>query len=89
MTHLFKIYVLDFGMCRKFIHEDGVIKNPRAVTGFRGTVKYASISCHRQRELCRLDDVESWFYMIVEYTKGSLPWRNLKVLFNNYYKTIK
>uniref|UniRef100_A0A0N4ZM89 non-specific serine/threonine protein kinase n=1 Tax=Parastrongyloides trichosuri TaxID=131310 RepID=A0A0N4ZM89_PARTI len=69
-----KIYVLDFGMARKYIHEDGTIKQPRKCAGFRGTVKYAPISCHRQRELCRLDDCESWFYMIVEFTRGWLPW---------------
>jgi len=56
----------------------GTIKKPRAVAGFRGTVKYAPVACHAQRELCRLDDLETWLYMIVEFTKGSLPWRNLK-----------
>ncbi|VDK54766.1 unnamed protein product, partial [Anisakis simplex] len=78
LNELRKIYVLDFGMCRKFIHDDGTIKKPRAAANFRGTVKYASIACHMERELCRLDDCETWLYMIVELTKGSLPWRNLR-----------
>uniref|UniRef100_A0A7E4V7W2 non-specific serine/threonine protein kinase n=1 Tax=Panagrellus redivivus TaxID=6233 RepID=A0A7E4V7W2_PANRE len=73
-----KVYVLDFGMARKFVHEDGTIKKPRTVAGFRGTVKYAPVACHAQREMCRLDDLETWLYMQVELTKGSLPWRNLK-----------
>lgn len=34
------------------------------VAGFRGTVKYAPVACHAQRELCRLDDLETWLYMI-------------------------
>ncbi|TKR67090.1 hypothetical protein L596_023294 [Steinernema carpocapsae] len=78
LRELRKIYVLDFGMARKFVHEDGTIKKPRAAAGFRGTVKYAPIACHNQRELCRLDDCETWLYMQVELTKGSIPWRNLK-----------
>ncbi|KAK0415043.1 hypothetical protein QR680_011742 [Steinernema hermaphroditum] len=78
LKELRKVYVLDFGMARKFVHDDGTIKKPRAAAGFRGTVKYAPIACHNQRELCRLDDCETWLYMQVEYTKGSLPWRNLK-----------
>ncbi|CAD6199545.1 unnamed protein product [Caenorhabditis auriculariae] len=77
VDELRKVYVLDFGMARKFVHEDGTIKKPRTVAGFRGTVKYAPVSCHSNRELCRQDDCETWLYMLVELTKGSLPWRNL------------
>ncbi|CAB3396815.1 unnamed protein product [Caenorhabditis bovis] len=77
LDELRKVYVLDFGMARKFVHEDGTIKKPRNVAGFRGTVKYAPVSCHAMRELCRQDDCETWLYMLVELTKGSLPWRNM------------
>uniref|UniRef100_A0A915Q6S5 Protein kinase domain-containing protein n=1 Tax=Setaria digitata TaxID=48799 RepID=A0A915Q6S5_9BILA len=72
-----EVYVLDFGMARLYIHEDGTMRNPRALTGFRGTVKYAPLSAHILRELCRKDDVESWLYMVVELTNGKLPWRNM------------
>ncbi|VDM26919.1 unnamed protein product [Toxocara canis] len=64
-------------MAREYVHADGRMRNPRALTGFRGTVKYAPLSCHILRELCRKDDVESWLYMVVEITCGKLPWRNL------------
>lgn len=73
-----KVYILDFGMCRKFTNEQGIIRKPRAAAGFRGTVRYAPISCHMQRELCRKDDVETWVYMIVELTTGNLPWKNVQ-----------
>lgn len=69
--------MLDFGMARKFAREDGTLRNPRARAGFRGTVKYAPLACHIQREQCRKDDIESWLYMVVEMTSGRLPWRNL------------
>ncbi|EPB72743.1 hypothetical protein ANCCEY_08165 [Ancylostoma ceylanicum] len=70
-------------MARKFIKEDGTLRNPRARAGFRGTVKYAPLACHVHREQCRKDDIESWMYMLVEITCGRLPWRNLTVAF--YY----
>ncbi|MFH4976194.1 hypothetical protein AB6A40_002903 [Gnathostoma spinigerum] len=78
LKELRKIYVLDFGMCRKYVHDDGTIKKPRSIAGFRGTVKYAPVACHLKRELCRSDDCECWLYMLIELTKGSLPWRHLK-----------
>jgi len=78
LNELRKIYILDFGMARKFTNEQGVIRRPRAAAGFRGTVRYAPISCHIQRELCRKDDVEVWVYMCVELTTGNLPWKNVQ-----------
>uniref|UniRef100_A0A0N4ZY13 non-specific serine/threonine protein kinase n=1 Tax=Parastrongyloides trichosuri TaxID=131310 RepID=A0A0N4ZY13_PARTI len=78
LNELRKVYVLDFGMARKFTNDQGVIRKPRAAAGFRGTVRYAPLSCHLQRELCRKDDVESWLYMAVELTTGNLPWKNVQ-----------
>ncbi|CAD5216087.1 unnamed protein product [Bursaphelenchus xylophilus] len=75
-----KVYILDFGMCRKYIDENGVIKKPRKLAAFRGTVRYASIACHMQRELGRKDDVETWLYMAAELTHGNLPWKTIQDL---------
>ncbi|VDK65962.1 unnamed protein product [Onchocerca ochengi] len=77
LNELRKVYVLDFGMCRKYTSAQNIIRKPRAAAGFRGTVRYAPISCHLQRELCRKDDVETWIYMQVEITTGNLPWKNI------------
>uniref|UniRef100_A0A7M4FLM4 Tau tubulin kinase 2 n=1 Tax=Crocodylus porosus TaxID=8502 RepID=A0A7M4FLM4_CROPO len=54
------------------------IGEPRAVAGFRGTVRYASINAHRNREMGRHDDLWSLFYMLVEFVVGQLPWRKIK-----------
>ncbi|NWV00427.1 TTBK2 kinase, partial [Upupa epops] len=51
---------------------------PRAVAGFRGTVRYASVNAHRNREMGRHDDLWSLFYMLVEFVVGQLPWRKIK-----------
>ncbi|XP_029808624.1 tau-tubulin kinase 2 isoform X2 [Suricata suricatta] len=59
-----------------FLHRD--IKPPRTVAGFRGTVRYASINAHRNKEMGRHDDLWSLFYMLVEFVVGQLPWRKIK-----------
>lgn len=43
---------------------------PRFSAGLMGTVHYASINAHSFYEQCRKDDLESWFYMIVEMATG-------------------
>lgn len=40
-----------------------------------GTGKYASISCHKNQDLGRVDDLWSWLYLFVEFQSGGLPWR--------------
>ncbi|KHJ82876.1 hypothetical protein OESDEN_17429 [Oesophagostomum dentatum] len=43
--------------------------------GWRGTTRYGSLTAHMRQDLGRRDDLESWFYMTVEMTRGTLPWR--------------
>uniref|UniRef100_A0A8C3TWA6 non-specific serine/threonine protein kinase n=1 Tax=Catharus ustulatus TaxID=91951 RepID=A0A8C3TWA6_CATUS len=45
-----KCFMLDFGLARQFTNSCGDVRPPRAVAGFRGTVRYASINAHRNRE---------------------------------------
>ncbi|KHJ49089.1 hypothetical protein D918_00207 [Trichuris suis] len=73
--HYRKIYLLDFGMCRKYVKEDGSLRRPRERVGFRGTLFYASVDCLRGKEQARRDDVWSWFFMLIRMTVGQLPWR--------------
>uniref|UniRef100_A0A915B0M2 Protein kinase domain-containing protein n=1 Tax=Parascaris univalens TaxID=6257 RepID=A0A915B0M2_PARUN len=35
VNELRQVYVLDFGMAREYVHADGRMRNPRALTGFR------------------------------------------------------
>ncbi|CAD5113724.1 DgyrCDS2889 [Dimorphilus gyrociliatus] len=72
------VYMLDFGLARQFTNNKGDIRAPRTAAGFRGTVRYASINAHQSREMGRQDDLWSWFYMVVEFVMGGLPWRKLK-----------
>ncbi|KAK6057747.1 hypothetical protein COOONC_04696, partial [Cooperia oncophora] len=59
------VYVLDFGIARKFtVGDTKTVKAPRLRVKFIGTIRYASRACHRCVEQGRKDDLESWIYMI-------------------------
>ncbi|KAH7728843.1 Protein kinase domain containing protein [Aphelenchoides avenae] len=70
------VYLLDFGMCRKYLDDHGFLRPPRMKALFKGTNLYASLSAHLRREQCRKDDLESWLYQQIELTRGALPWRS-------------
>ncbi|CAJ0950225.1 unnamed protein product, partial [Mesorhabditis belari] len=71
------IFLYDFGLARKYVDKNGNLLPSRKDVGWRGTTRYGSLSAHQRQDLARRDDIESWFYMVVEMTKGSLPWRTV------------
>jgi len=73
-----RIYMLDFGLARQYTNANGEVRPARAAAGFRGTVRYASINAHKNKEMGRHDDLWSLFYMLVEFANGQLPWRKIK-----------
>lgn len=73
-----KVYMLDFGLARQYTASNGQVRPPRAAAGFRGTVRYASMNAHKNKEMGRHDDLWSLFYMLVEFVNGQLPWRKIK-----------
>ncbi|KAI6240676.1 Tau-tubulin kinase 1 [Aphelenchoides fujianensis] len=72
------VFMLDFGLARLYLNARGEIRSPRLAAGFRGTVRYAAVSAHKNKEMGRQDDLWSLFYMLVEFLQGSLPWRRIK-----------
>lgn len=66
-----------FGLCRFYRHDDGRMRRPREKTGFKGTLRYAPLSCHRGEEMCRRDDLWSWLYMVIEMISGVLGWQQV------------
>ncbi|KHJ95952.1 hypothetical protein OESDEN_04085 [Oesophagostomum dentatum] len=62
-------------MCRRFVDKDNVLLQPRKRAPFRGTPRYAAIASHLAKEHCRKDDIESWFYMLIDFTNAKLPWK--------------
>jgi tau tubulin kinase len=69
------IYLIDFGIARKYVKDNEEMKAPRCQIGFKGTIRYASINCHHGHELGPKDDCESLMYVFFEFIhpKG-LPW---------------
>lgn len=43
LNELRKIYILDFGMCRKYTNDQGVIRCPREAAGFQGNFSRKNI----------------------------------------------
>ncbi|WAR18408.1 LOW QUALITY PROTEIN: ASATR-like protein [Mya arenaria] len=73
-----KVFMLDYGLARQYTTPTGEVRPPRAAAGFRGTVRYASVNAHKNKEMGRHDDLWSLFYMLVEFVSGQLPWRKVK-----------
>ncbi|PAV79443.1 hypothetical protein WR25_10637 [Diploscapter pachys] len=69
------IFMYDFGLARRYVDKHGNHQATRCEVGWRGTTRYGSLNAHLRQDLSRRDDIESWYYMLVEFTKGSLPWR--------------
>ncbi|GMR52779.1 hypothetical protein PMAYCL1PPCAC_22974, partial [Pristionchus mayeri] len=68
------VYMLDFGFARRFLNKDNKYRAQRPTAPLLGTMPYASLAAHCRKEQSPRDDVESWFYMIVEFVIGALPW---------------
>uniref|UniRef100_A0AC35GJA3 Protein kinase domain-containing protein n=1 Tax=Panagrolaimus sp. PS1159 TaxID=55785 RepID=A0AC35GJA3_9BILA len=71
------IFIIDFGMTRQYRDQSGEIRKERAYAGFRGTMKYVSLTVHDRKEQGPGDDFISLLYTLIELCEGSLPWKYL------------
>uniref|UniRef100_A0A0R3RIM1 Protein kinase domain-containing protein n=1 Tax=Elaeophora elaphi TaxID=1147741 RepID=A0A0R3RIM1_9BILA len=72
-----KIFLIDFGLSYHYVDSNDQLKHIKRSISFKGTLRYAPLGCHRRRPPGRRDDLESWMYQQIEFTKGYLPWKNL------------
>ena len=70
-----EIYIIDYGLSKKYIFEETQTHIPFQIKQqFVGSVRYASSNCLEGLTISRRDDCESFFYMLVEFAQGNLPW---------------
>jgi serine/threonine protein kinase len=72
------VYLIDFGLSKSYIDKFSKVHiGCTAGKGAIGTQRYMSINAHKGLEQSRRDDLESLFYIAIQFLRGSLPWEGL------------
>ena len=73
-----KLYLIDFGLAKKYVQKDNSHIIYRDNKNLTGTARYASLNTHLGVEQGRRDDIEGIANVLLYFVKGYLPWQNLK-----------
>ena len=76
-----QVKIIDFGLAKKYrddrTHVHIACRNNRPITG---TTMYMSIHSHLGLDRSRRDDLKSVAYVLIYFLRGSLPWKDIKVM---------
>ena len=73
------LYLIDFGLSKRYIDPSNSEHIPECEgKSLTGTPRFASVHNHYGHEQSRRDDMESFFYMLLYFLKGKLPWMSLE-----------
>ena len=70
------VYIVDYGMVKKYVDQNDRHIAYREGKGLIGTVRYLSLNGHCGREQSRRDDLESLGYILVYLLRGRLAWQS-------------
>ena len=76
--HCHRIFIIDFGLAKKFMSSDGKHIKYKDGKSLTGTARYASINTHIGIEQARRDDMEGLGYVFMYFLRGMLPWQGLR-----------
>jgi len=79
-----ELYLVDMGLAYPYWDETKSGPNQhiplREFKELNGTPRYLSMNVHLGLQQSRRDDIESWFYVIMYFLNGGLPWSEPKQL---------
>lgn len=80
---------MDFGLAKRHLDKNSKPVAQRKKADFRGTVSFASLNAHNSIDLSRRDDLWSLYFVILDFLRESLKWREQKEYSMEQVKEIK
>jgi serine/threonine protein kinase len=74
-----RLYIIDFGLCKKYVGQDGKHILLREGRPMVGTPNYVSLNVHDGLEASRRDDLESVCYVLYKLLCGKLEWDLVRI----------
>ena len=71
------IYLIDLGLAKSYVDDNGNHIEYRKDRGINGTIRYMSIRANKGYEHSRRDDLESMIYVLSFLLTGTLPWKGI------------